>query len=586
MFVRSRRTSLLAVLVSATAFVVAACGGSDSGSDTGGDAKPTKQQEASATKQIDINEQPLDKVKQGGTIRWAVDQLSTQWNYNQINGPNSATAQVLYGVMPYVFIADKTATTSPNPDYLTSAKADNSSGKQVVTMEINPKAKWSDGTPITEKDFETQWDALKDPTSKYQIASSTGYDRIESVKQGKDEHEVIATFSKPFADWKSLWSPMYPAKYQDTADHFNKGYFNKIPVTAGPFKVDKIDKSAKTVTMTADPNWWGAKPKLDRIITRSLEGDAGVNAFVNGEVDVNLLPNDPASYKRAKSAKNGVIRVAGGPDFRHFTFNGTSPNLSDVNVRQAIAMSINRNAINKADLTGLPWPARTMDNHFLVNTQAGYKANAGTVGQYDPEKAKQMLDAAGWKMGSGGFRTKGGKTLDLRFVIPVGIAGEQAGRRADPGDAEGCRRQDRRPRRAERGLLRQVRHPGQLRHHAVLVARDAVPDLVGAVDLRQPDEGLLGRAADPAELRPRRLQGDRRPDEQGGGDARPERGVRPHQPGGRRNLERGPLGGLLPAAADERRQQEPRERRLVRLRAARLHEDRVHERAELRRVTD
>ena len=428
MFVRSRRTSLLAVLVSATAFVVAACGGSDSGSDTGGDAKPTKQQEASATKQIDINEQPLDKVKQGGTIRWAVDQLSTQWNYNQINGPNSATAQVLYGVMPYVFIADKTATTNPNPDYLTSAKADNSSGKQVVTMEINPKAKWSDGTPITEKDFETQWDALKDPTSKYQIASSTGYDRIESVKQGKDEREVIATFSKPFSDWKSLWSPMYPAKYQDTADHFNKGYFNKIPVTAGPFKVDKIDKSAKTVTMTADPNWWGAKPKLDRIITRSLEGDAGVNAFVNGEVDVNLLPNDPASYKRAKSAKNGVIRVAGGPDFRHFTFNGTSPNLSDVNVRQAIAMSINRNAINKADLTGLPWPARTMDNHFLVNTQAGYKANAGTVGQYDPEKAKQMLDAAGWKMGSGGFRTKGGKTLDLRFVIPVGTpASKQEG---------------------------------------------------------------------------------------------------------------------------------------------------------------
>ncbi len=428
MFVRSRRTSLLAVLVSATAFVVAACGGSDSGSDTGGDAKPTKQQEASATKQIDINEQPLDQVKQGGTIRWAVDQLSTQWNYNQINGPNSATAQVLYGVMPYVFIADKTATTSPNPDYLTSAKADNSSGKQVVTMEINPKAKWSDGTPITEKDFETQWDALKDPTSKYQIASSTGYDRIESVKQGKDEREVIATFSKPFSDWKSLWSPMYPAKYQDTADHFNKGYFNKIPVTAGPFKVDKIDKSAKTVTMTADPNWWGAKPKLDRIITRSLEGDAGVNAFVNGEVDVNLLPNDPASYKRAKSAKNGVIRVAGGPDFRHFTFNGTSPNLSDVNVRQAIAMSINRNAINKADLTGLPWPARTMDNHFLVNTQAGYKANAGTVGQYDPEKAKQMLDAAGWKMGSGGFRTKGGKTLDLRFVIPVGTpASKQEG---------------------------------------------------------------------------------------------------------------------------------------------------------------
>jgi len=428
--VRSRRISLLAAIVSALAMFVAACGGSDNGGGGGSssNAKPTQEQEASATKQIDINEQPLSNVKQGGTVRWAVDQFSTQWNYNHVNGPNSATAQVLYGVMPYTFIADKTAKTSPNPDYVTSAKAEQSGGKQIVTIDINPKAKWSDGTPITEKDFETQWNALKDPGAKYQISSSTGYDLIESIKPGKDEREVVATFKQTFADWMSLWSPLYPAKYQDSPDHFNKGYLNKIPVTGGPFKIEKIDKSAKTVSMVPDPNWWGAKPKLDRIITRSLEGDASVNAFVNGEVDVNLLPNDPASYKRAKSAKNGVIRVAGGPDFRHFTINGTSPNLKDLNVRKALAMSINRNAINKADLTGLPWPARTMDNHFFVNTQAGYKSNAGEIGTYNPEKAKQLLDAAGWKQGSGGFRQKGGKTLELRFVIPTGVpASKQEG---------------------------------------------------------------------------------------------------------------------------------------------------------------
>jgi peptide/nickel transport system substrate-binding protein len=69
-----------------------------------------------------------------------------------------------------------------------------------------------------------------------------------------------------------------------------------------------------------------------------------------------------------------------------------------------------------------------MDNHFLVNTQAGYKSNSGTVGTYNPDKAKQMLDAAGWKQGSNGFRTKGGKTLDLRFVIPTGVpASKQEG---------------------------------------------------------------------------------------------------------------------------------------------------------------
>ena len=420
MKVRSRRTALWAVLISALALLAAACGGSSSSGGGSSNAKPTKAQEASALKQIDINETPLGQVKQGGTVRWAVDQFSTQWNYNQVNGPEASTAQVLYGTMPYAFIADKTATVNPNPDYLTSAKATQTGGKQVVTLELNPKAKWSDGTPITEKDYATQWSALKDPNAKYQIASSTGYDRIESVKAGKDQNEVVATFNKPFADWKSLWSPLYPAKYQDTPDHFNKGYLNKIPATAGPFKIEKIDSTAKTVSMVPDPNWWGAKPKLDRIITRALEADAAVNAFANGEVDVNLLATDASAYKRASSTKGGVVRVAGGPDFRHFTINGTSPDLKDLQVRQAIAMSINRSAIAKADLTGLPWPARTMDNHLLVNTQAGYKSNSGAVGQFNPAKAKQMLDAAGWKQ-SGAYRQKGGKTLDLRFVIPTGI---------------------------------------------------------------------------------------------------------------------------------------------------------------------
>ena len=64
--------------------------------------------------------------------------------------------------MPYAFIADKTAKVAPNPDYVTSAKADTSSGKQVVTIELNPKAKWSDGTPITEKDYA---DAVEGPAA-------------------------------------------------------------------------------------------------------------------------------------------------------------------------------------------------------------------------------------------------------------------------------------------------------------------------------------------------------------------------------------------------------------------------------------
>jgi peptide/nickel transport system substrate-binding protein len=361
-------------------------------------------------------------LKDGGQVVWAVDQFSTQWNYNQLNGPEVSTSTVLNGILPYnMFNADEHAALSVNKDYLESAEL-TSKSPQTITYKINPKAKWSTGDPISAKDFIAQWKALNGKNAKFQVASSTGYDQISDVKQGDNEQTVVVTFSKPFSEWQSLFQPLYPASTNDTPDHFNKSWLNKIPVTAGPFKFDHFDKTAKTVTLVRDPKWWGEPAKLDRIITKVLDQDAAVSAFVNGEVDLVDIGADPQNYKRAKTATNGIIRQAGGPDFRHFTINGTAPLLKDEKVRQAVAMGINRQAIAKSDLTGLgDYPTTTMDNHFFVPTQVGYQDNSDGIGKYNPDGAKQMLDADGWKAGAGGYRQKGGKTLTLRFVIPAGI---------------------------------------------------------------------------------------------------------------------------------------------------------------------
>ncbi|MEA2493616.1 MAG: glutathione transport system substrate-binding protein, partial [Thermoleophilaceae bacterium] len=337
------------------------------------------------------------------------------------DGTSVATYTILQALMPSMFNGDEKANLTINKDYLDSAEV-TGQNPQVVTFKINPKATWSDGKPITVKDFQAQAKALSGKNPKYQIASSTGYDRIKSVTQGADEREVVVTFAKPFAEWQSLFSLLYPAATNSDPTVFNKGWLNKIPVTAGPFKFDKFDKTAQTVTIVRDPKWWGDPAKLDRIITRSLDVDAGIGAFVNGEVDVLDIGIDPSGYKRAKGATGGVVYEAAGPDFRHFTINGTSPVMSDLNVRKAIAMGINRQAIAKADLTGLgDYPARTMDNHIFVNTQTGYQDNAGEVGKYNPDAAKQLLDQAGWKQ-AGPYRKKGGKTLTVRFIVPSGIA--------------------------------------------------------------------------------------------------------------------------------------------------------------------
>jgi peptide/nickel transport system substrate-binding protein len=271
------------------------------------------------------------------------------------------------------------------------------------------------------KDYEAQWNALNGKNPAFLVASTTGYELVSSVKAGRDDHEVVVTFAEPFSDWQSLFSPLYPASQQSTPQAFNTGFLNKIPVTAGPFKLSKIDQTQKSVTVVRDPNWWGDKAKLDTIVFRSMDQTASIQAFANNELDIVNIGANAEGFKQASGVTGGAVREAAGPDYRHFTFNATSPMLSDPAVRRAIAQAINRSAIAQSDLNGLNWPAKTMDNHFFVNSQQGYQDNSGDVGKYAPDKAKAALDAAGWKV-NGQFRQKDGKTLDLKFVIPSGVA--------------------------------------------------------------------------------------------------------------------------------------------------------------------
>ncbi|HEV7806680.1 MAG TPA: ABC transporter family substrate-binding protein [Solirubrobacteraceae bacterium] len=415
MVLEHRRRIASAALVT-LALWAGACGDDNSGTGGGSDGDKA----AAAGRLLDIATTPRDQVKQGGTLRWPLDQFSTQWNYNQLDGTTNATNDVAGALMPYIYDYDEDASVRPDPNYLTSAEV-SESGKQVVTLKINPKAKWSNDRAISWEDFETQWKALRSAENGFTISSSTGYERVGSVERGADDQEVVVTFDKPFGEWKSLFNPLYPKETQDTPEHFNKSYVNKIPITAGPFKLDKIDKSGQSLRIVPDAKWWGEPAKLDAIAYTSPEYDAQVNAFANGEVDRVNLPADASSYKRASGAAQGEVRTAGGPDFRHFTINATSPLLKDLQVRQALSQAINREAIAKSDLTGLNWPSEPMNNHFFVNTQEGYVDNSGEIGKFAPDAARAKLEAAGWKL-DGTYRKKDGKTLKLRFVIPSGIA--------------------------------------------------------------------------------------------------------------------------------------------------------------------
>lgn len=409
----SRRVVAVAVT---GALLLAGCGdgrgGGPGGKDGAGDDRTLKA--------FDINPQPREKVRDGGTLRWGINEFPAQWNRNHVDGNLAVAAAVSNALLPAPFVSDEKAQISVDPDYVLAAEVTDRRPKQVVTYTLNPRAKWSDGKPITWADYATQWKALNGRDPAYRIASSTGYQDIEKVARGKDDHEVVVTFARPFGDWQSLFGPLMPASTNNSPQAFNNAWLNKIPVTAGPFKFGGFDQTAKTITLVRDDAWWGARAKLDRIVYRASEQDSLIGAFSNGELDIIDVGPSAPDYARARNTPEAQVRQAAGPDFRHFTFNGSSELLKDRNVRQAIQLGINRQAIAESDLQGLDWPTTLLNNHFFMNTQEGYQDNAGSLGVYNPEKAKQMLDAAGWRM-SGSVRMKNGKPLELRFVVPSGV---------------------------------------------------------------------------------------------------------------------------------------------------------------------
>ncbi len=413
-----------AALVPATVLSLALAGCGSSSNDTGGGDGAKK--EAPSATQNDINKTARDQLQNGGTFTWPLTQIPPNFNYNQLDGSLADNARVINALMPWAFYTDAAGTPYVNKDLIDDGTLTSTSPSQVVTYKINQKAVWYDGTKITAADFIAQWKALNGTNPAYKVASSTGYDQISDVKQGANDHEAVVTFKSNFADWKSLFGPLYPASTNNDPKVFNDGWTTQPLTTAGPFKLDKVDKTAKSITLIRNEKWWGNPALLDKIVFRAIDNDAQVDSLASGEVDFIDVGPSAEKYSRTKTIQGVTIHKAGGPNFRHLTMNGQSAVLKDVNVRQALAMGIDRTKIAAALLGPLEVPAVPLNNHIFMTNQTGYQDNSGNVGKYNPEQAKQMLDQAGWTLPAGGaYRQKQGKELDINLVIPSQVSASE-----------------------------------------------------------------------------------------------------------------------------------------------------------------
>ena len=367
-----------------------------------------------------INEVPVENLKQGGVFRYVQVDICPNFNTSAIDGNLLNCSQVMNTMLPSYIYFDKNAVLQIDKNFALDIKASRVNGKQTVTYTLNPKAKWSDGKTIGLADFVGMWNASKKSGQGFNITSSAGYEKIESVKKGKTANEIVVTFSETYADWQPLFGALKPASLTASPDAFNSSWKAAPLITAGPFKFKSLDKVTRTITVERDKKWWGDKPVLDTIIFKALPQAAQIDALLNGEIDYMDVGNDSNALKRARENSKISVRVAKAPTHEHFTFGPVTAATKEVAVRQAIMLSIDRQQIATA-IQGIVDPkVKPNNNHVFLDGTACNQDNTGTLGKRDLTAAAKLLDGAGWAKGADGIRAKGGTRLSVKLIYPSG----------------------------------------------------------------------------------------------------------------------------------------------------------------------
>ncbi|MFF3936491.1 ABC transporter family substrate-binding protein [Streptomyces phaeofaciens] len=356
-------------------------------------------------------------IADGGTLRWAVDTVPETFNTFQSDA-DTTTTRVAQAVLPSLYRIDENGRARRNPDYLESASVVDTEPKQVVLYKLNQQAVWSDGREIGAADFAAQWRALSGKDSAYWTARNAGYDRIEKIERGENDLEVRVTFARPYSDWQSLFSPLYPKQVMGTPDSFNDGARRRLKVTAGPFVVKKVDRKNDQVRLTRNPRWWGQRAKLSEIVLKAVPRQKRETALAAGKID--LAEIDPSAAQRIEGAAGGAAGPPSGsgarrtaakaltgfevrrslePAYTQLALNGADGPLADERVRRAVARALDREALAELVLKPLGLPAVPVGSHLALAGQEAYADNSDALGGQDTAEAQALLADAGWVAG-------------------------------------------------------------------------------------------------------------------------------------------------------------------------------------------
>ncbi len=338
---------------------------------------------------------------------------------NPMLATSAAVGDLSTLLFSYAVVYDDRA--RPHPDALrelpTVENGDVSKDGLTLEYKLRPNIYFHDGVQLTCRDLAFTWKAVINPHNN--DITQDGYRDIKSI-DCSDPLVAVVHMKKVYSPYlQELWgvngnAPILPAhileKYNDAKGSFNTAPFQSAPIGSGPFQFVRWDRGSQVV-MKAFGRYFLGKPNLDEVVFKIFpDENTTLSEIRTHEIDMairvgtNLWP-ELQNISGTIATANPVFV------FTHVDFNLKRPIFADVRVRRALEMAVDREAILQKIAHGQGDLSDT-----ALSPQLSWAWTPDTAHyHYDLPKAKALLDAAGWKVGSDGIRVKNGARFAFSY---------------------------------------------------------------------------------------------------------------------------------------------------------------------------
>jgi peptide/nickel transport system substrate-binding protein len=295
-----------------------------------------------------------------------------------------------------------------------------------VTFRLREGATWGDGTPITSDDVVFTWQVGKHPLTGYTAVET--FNRILDIKVIDARTFTLVRDRVSFSyassgDFRILPKHLEQEAFADPARYRERSLYNTAPTTpglwSGPWRISTVERGVQVV-LERNPAWTGPAPAFDRVVIKAIENSAALEAnllsggldMIAGEVGVDV--DQAQAFEKRHSDRYSVLyRPA--LYYEHLEPRLDSPQLSDLRVRRALLMGLDRPALS-ARLFGGKVPVAVSS----VSPLDWVYDKTLEVVPYDPKAAADLLDQAGWTVGEDGIRQRDGVRLSIDLQTTAG----------------------------------------------------------------------------------------------------------------------------------------------------------------------